>query len=79
MPPLRLYFARRLKLEFHGSRITSDTVRHWSLPTLRERLIKVVRHGRYVTFQIAEVAIPRGLFADILRRIDWLRRKPVPA
>ena len=24
MPPLRLHFDRRLKLEFHGSRITSD-------------------------------------------------------
>jgi len=27
---------------------------------------KIVRHGRYVTFQMAEVAIPRDLFADIL-------------
>ena len=39
--------------------------------TLREKLIKigakVVRHGRYVAFQMAEVAIPRNLFADILR------------
>jgi len=40
---------------------------------------KIVRHGRYVTFQIAEVAIPRALFADILRRIDRLRPKPAPA
>ena len=50
--------------------------------TLREKLIKigakVVRHGRYVTFQLAEVAIPRTLFADILRRIDRLRPKPLP-
>jgi hypothetical protein len=37
-----------------------------------------VRHGRYITFQLAEVAIPRDLFADILRRIDRLRPKPVP-
>ncbi len=55
---------------------------HWSLTTLREKLVKigakVVRHGRYVTFQLAEVAIPRDLFADILRRIDRLRPKPVP-
>jgi hypothetical protein len=60
-----------------------DAVRHWSLTTLRDRLIKIdgkiVHHGRYVTFQMAEVAIPRDLFADILRRIDWLRPKPVPA
>jgi hypothetical protein len=52
------------------------------LMTLREKLIKIgakiVRHGRYVTFQLAEVAIPRTLFADILRRIDWLRPKPLP-
>jgi len=33
---------------------------------------KVVRHGRYVTFQLAEVAISRDLFADILRCVDWL-------
>lgn len=41
-------------------------VEHWSLTTLREKLIKigakVVRHGRYLTFQIAEVAVPRALF-----------------
>jgi hypothetical protein len=37
------------------------------------------RHGRYVTFQMAEVAIPRELFADILSRIDWLRPKLTPA
>jgi hypothetical protein len=39
---------------------------------------KIVRHGRYVTFQMAEVVIPRDLFADILRRIDRLRPKPSP-
>ena len=40
---------------------------------------KIVRHGRYVTFQTAEVVIPRGLFADILRRIDRLRPPPDPS
>ena len=39
---------------------------------------KVVRHGRYVTFQLAEVAIPRALFAEILRLIDRLRLAPLP-
>jgi hypothetical protein len=49
---------------------------------LREKLIKigakVVRHGRYVTFQLAEVAIPRALFAEILRLIDRLQPAPLP-
>src|SRR6478672_852762 len=34
---------------------------------------KVVRHGRYVAFQMAEVAVPRHLFVDILRLIAELR------
>ncbi len=59
-----------------------DEIEHWSLTTLREKLIKidakVVRHGRYITFQLAEVAIPRRLFADILRLIDGLRPAPLP-
>ncbi len=55
---------------------------HWSLSTLREKLVKigakVVHHGRYVTFQLAEVAISRALFAEILRLIDRLRPAPLP-
>lgn len=57
-------------------------VEHWSLTTIREKLVKigakVVAHGRYVTFQMAEVAVPRDLFLGILRLIDGLRR-PSPA
>ena len=34
---------------------------------------KVVTHSRYVFFQMAEVAIPRGLFRAILERIRRLR------
>ena len=60
-----------------------DEIEHWSLTTLREKLVKngakVVRHGRYVTFQLAEVAVPRSLFQKILGLIDDLRRRPVPA
>ena len=56
-------------------------VTQWSLTTLREKLVKIgariVRHGRYVVFQLAEVAVPRALFAAILRRIDRLRGPPV--
>ncbi len=57
-------------------------VEHWSLTTLCEKLIKigakVVRHGHYVTFLLAEIAIPRRLFAEILRLIDGLRPQPAP-
>jgi len=53
------------------------------LTTLREKLVKigakVVRHGRYVTFQLAEVAVSRDLFRKILSLIDDLRRRPAPA
>ncbi len=56
---------------------------HWSVTTLREKLVKigakVVRHSRYVTCQLAEVAVRRNLFREILRRIDELRRRPAPA
>ena len=48
-------------------------MKHWSLATLREKLIKIgakiVRHAKYVTFQMAEVAVPHELFAAILERI----------
>ena len=44
-----------------------------TLTTLREKLIKiganVIRHARYVTFQLAEVATPRSLFEAILKKI----------
>jgi hypothetical protein len=59
------------------------TVERWSMTSLREKLIKigakVVSHGRYVTFQLAEVAVPRRLFADILSLIARLRAPPAPA
>jgi Transposase DDE domain group 1 len=55
----------------------------WSLTSLREKLIKigakVVCHGRYVTFQMAEVAVPRQMFREILSLIARLRAPPAPA
>ena len=68
-------FLRRLALP--------RAVKHWSLTTLREKLIKigakVVAHARYTTFQLAEVAVSRQLFRAILERIRrlWLP-PPVP-
>jgi hypothetical protein len=58
-------FLRRLALPI--------SVSHWSLTTLREKLIKigakVVSRSRYITFQMAEVAVPRRLYSAILKRI----------
>ena len=55
-------------------------VRTWTLTTLREKLIKigakVVHHAKAVTFQLAEVAVPRELFVAILGRIGRLRAAP---
>ena len=59
------------------------TAEPWSLTSLREKLVKigakVVSHGRYVIFQMAEVAVPRQMFADILALIARLRVPPAPA
>jgi hypothetical protein len=59
-----------------------DEVEHGSLTALWEMLIKIgtkiVRHSCYITFQLAEVAIPRALFAKILCLIDGLRPAPLP-
>ena len=52
-------------------------IKHWSFRSLLVKLIKIgakiARHGRYVTFQMAEVAIDKRLFAEILARIKRLR------
>jgi len=65
-------FLRRLALP--------QEIDHWSLTTLREKLVKtgakVVRHAKYVTFQLAEIAVPRRLFAAILDRIARLAIPP---
>ena len=62
-------FLRRLALP--------GKISHWSLTTLREKLVKigakVVKHSRYVIFQMAEVAVPQQLFWAILERIRRLR------
>jgi len=65
---------------FLRRRAVPRSVSHWSLTTLREKLIKigakVTRHSKYVTFQLAEVAVPRELFAAILERIKRLGMPP---
>lgn len=65
-------FLRRLALP--------ASVKHWTLTTLRQKLIKIgakiIRHARYITFQLAEVAVPRDLFKQILNRIKRLGVPP---
>ena len=55
-------------------------IESWSLTSLRERLIKtgarLVRHGRYALFQMAEAAVPRTVFVSILALIHGLRGPP---
>jgi hypothetical protein len=86
----RSFSANAVRLQLHAlaynlgnflrTLATPEAIKGWSLTSLREKLIKigakVVNHGRYVAFQMAEVAIPRHLFADILRLIAELRSPP---
>ena len=89
----RTFAANGVRLQLHAlaynlgnflrTLATPEPIKDWSLTSLKEKLIKigakVVGHGRYVAFQMAEVAIPRNLFADILRLISELRPPPVVA
>ena len=89
----RSFAANAVRLQLHAlaynlgnflrTLATPEPIKDWSLTTLKEKLIKigakVVSHGRYVAFQMAEVAIPRTLFADILRLVSELRPPPAVA
>ena len=79
--PVLLVLACNLA-DFMRTLASPDAVEPWTLTTLRKKLVKIgakiVRHGRDVTFRLAEVAVPRELFADILRRIDRRRPKTTP-
>ena len=61
---------------------TPEPIKDWSLTSLKDKIkigAKVVSHGRYVIFQMAEVAIARQMFQEILRLIAELRPQPPPA
>ena len=92
IPRLRTFRNNAVRLQLHAlaynlanfmrTLALPEEVEQWSLTTLREKLVKIgariVRHGRYAIFQLAEVAVPRALFAEILRRIERLRPRPPP-
>jgi hypothetical protein len=62
---------------------TPEPIKDWSLTSLKDKLIKigakVVSHGRYVAFQMVEVAIPRQMFQEISRLIAELQPQRPPA
>ena len=55
-------------------------VKHWSLRSVQVKLIKMggrlVRHSRRLIFQLAEVAVPREVFRQVLERIGGLHAAP---
>ena len=57
-----------------------NAIKEWSLRSVQVKLIKIggrlVRHARRLVFQLAEVAVPRDLFAAILGRIARLCPAP---
>ena len=89
----RSFAANAVRLQLHAlaynlgnflrTLATPEPIKDWSLTSLKEKLIKIgaklVSHGRYVAFQMAEVTITRMLFAEILRLIAELRPPPDPA
>src|SRR3712207_739852 len=91
--PCRSFAPNAVRLQLHALAYNLGTflrtlalpegVERWSLTTLREKLVKigakVVSHGRYVTFQMAEVAVPRRLFAAVPGLIGRLRATPASA
>ena len=89
----RTFAANAVRLQLHAlaynlgnflrTLATPEPIKDWSLTTLKDNLIKigakVVNHGRYIIFQMAEVAIARQMFQEILRLIAELRPQPPPA
>jgi hypothetical protein len=56
-------------------------VSDWSLRRMQLKLIKIgariVNHARRTVFQMAEVAVPGELFAEVLTRIRELATVPI--
>ena len=85
----RTFAANAVRLQLHAlaynlgnflrTLATPEPIKDWSLTSLKEKLIKIgaklVSHGRYVAFQMAEVAIPR----DAVRRDPAADRRTAAA
>ena len=86
----RRFAANAVRLELHAlaynlanflrTLALPEEAKHWSMTTLRDRLVKIgariVRHGRSISFQMAEVTVPRALFQQILAAVAALRPLP---
>lgn len=74
---LQLFTLAYNRANFLRQLILPKPIQGWTLTTLREKLVKigakVVSHAKYRFFQLAEVAVPRPLFAAIVERIARLR------
>ena len=77
MPRLQLHALAYNLANFLRTLAVPEAVKQWSLTSLQETLVKIgaklVVHGCYLTFQMAEVAVSRDLFRRILQMIDGLR------
>jgi hypothetical protein len=84
-PPMRCVSSFKRSPTTSGNSLrtpaTPEPIKNWSMTSLRDKLIKigakVVEYARYVAFQMAEVAVPKTLFADILRLIAEFRPPPI--
>ena len=88
----RIFAANAVRLQLHAlaynlgnflrTLALPPEIAHWSLTSLRERLIKIgakaVRHARSITFQLAEVAVSRRLWEEMLVAIAGPRQVEHP-
>jgi len=85
----RSFKANEVRLQLHAlaynlanflrTMVLPTAIADWSLTSLRERLIKIgakaVRHARSIVLQLAEVAAPRDLWAQMLATIAGLKAR----
>ncbi len=59
--------------------VLPNAISDWSLTSLRDRLIKIgakaIRHARSIILQLAEVAVARDLWVEMLATISALKAK----
>ena len=85
----RSFKANKVRLQLHAlaynlanfprTLVLPNAIADWSLTSLRDRMIKIgtkaVRHARSFILQLAEVALPRGLWSEMLANIADIRAR----